>query len=147
GFILKEPMDSRGAQRFADNAGISFQGAPFYDVARRQLLAEQRFIPIEAFGYWLTHGDLRNVVAQYAPDLIANADPSGGAVPGTEPAPKVSSSRKVVIIIVAALLVAAGIVIAVWHSDAQIDRILLIPLAVILFLSATRNIISVVQFL
>jgi hypothetical protein len=43
----------------ASASHVRIRGAAFYDDVRLQLIGEQRFIPIEAFAYWLKRGDLR----------------------------------------------------------------------------------------
>jgi hypothetical protein len=60
GIVLHRPMPSRGASvlRGFRNLGTG-AGVSFYNVEQVRLLAERRFIPIDAFAYWLKHGRLR----------------------------------------------------------------------------------------
>lgn len=81
GFILKTPMEGRGAERFATTSQVAIRGAHMYDPARRHLLAEQRFIPIEAFAYWIHQGSLRDVLRTYAPDTLRQAEAAAAETP------------------------------------------------------------------
>lgn len=45
------------------------RGLRLYNVDQVRLLAERRFIPIEAFAYWLKHGPLRDDLARHAPSV------------------------------------------------------------------------------
>ena len=79
GFILREPIQGRAAARYATASQLVVQGAPLYEPYRRNLLAERRFIPIEPFGYWLAHGDLRHTIERFVPGLVARAESSAAA--------------------------------------------------------------------
>jgi hypothetical protein len=81
GFVLRRPMDDAGARRYARSAAV-LRIAPgvfrLYPPEVLQLITERRYIPIEAFAYWLTHGDLEREIARRAPWL---ARPLAGASP------------------------------------------------------------------
>lgn len=43
----------------------------FYSDAQTRLIAERRFIPVDAFAYWLERGQLRDDLTRHAPrDLL-----------------------------------------------------------------------------
>jgi hypothetical protein len=63
-------MASGGARRLATASTGPFSGVTLYDAHQRALLAEHRFIPIEAFAYFLEQGDLREAIARHAPGLM-----------------------------------------------------------------------------
>jgi hypothetical protein len=143
GFILREPMTGRGAERFAVSSQVAMRGAPLYEAGRRQLLGEKRFIPFEAFAYWLDHGDLRQVQGQYAPDLLKNARTveAEGAGP-----PKLSTARIIAITAIIILSIGAGVLMALLPSSVNVHvfRILLGLLALAMALIATRNFLSAI---
>ena len=60
GIVLHRPMSSSGASllRGFRNLGAG-AGVRFYNPEQVRLLSERRFIPIDAFAYWLKHGSLR----------------------------------------------------------------------------------------
>ena len=60
GLVLRRPMDASGAGvlRAFRSTGVG-AGIRMYNTEQIQWLAEQRFIPIDAFAYWLDRGDLR----------------------------------------------------------------------------------------
>ena len=70
GLVLHRPMPCRGASvlRAFRKTGTG-AGLRFYNVDQVQLLADRRFIPIEAFAYWLKHGGLRDDLVCRAPSL------------------------------------------------------------------------------
>jgi hypothetical protein len=71
GFILRYPMEDRGAYRFAIAAKARFGngGIRPYNRDVLALIGERRFLPIEAFAYWLRHGSLRREIERRAPWL------------------------------------------------------------------------------
>ncbi len=60
GLILRQPMEDKGAYRFARFASSRFSmgGASLYPPEVRHLIRTRRFIPMEAFAHWLRQGDL-----------------------------------------------------------------------------------------
>jgi hypothetical protein len=50
-------------------SGRRIQYMRIYDDLQSRLLSERRFIPIEAFAYWLKHGQLRDDLARHAPAI------------------------------------------------------------------------------
>ena len=94
----------------ADAANVLIRGVSIYDDDRRQLLTEQRFVPIEAFAYWLTHGDLRQVLAQHAPHLLAA---EAGPAPLSDPvAARLSTGRILLIAAIIGASLTAGLFMA-----------------------------------
>jgi hypothetical protein len=113
GFVLREPLSSPGAARMADAANVVVRGAPLYDDERRRLLTEQRFIPIEAFAYWLHRGDLRDAVAGFAPHVFSPAASAEvAALTGHRSPQKLSTGRLMLIVSVIGVAMAAGVAIA-----------------------------------
>jgi hypothetical protein len=60
GLVLHRPMDCRGAGILSKARNVTVEGVGFYNDEQIQLLAERRFIPIDAFAYWLDKGQLRD---------------------------------------------------------------------------------------
>lgn len=69
GFIVRAPLEDAAAGRYAALRGIGAFGVPLYDEQQRALLAERRFIPIEAFAWHVRHGTLVQEVARLAPHV------------------------------------------------------------------------------
>jgi hypothetical protein len=69
GFIVRQPVAGKGAQRLAALGGIGTYGAPLYDDQQRVLIAERRWIPIEPFAWHVRHGSLVADVAHFAPAM------------------------------------------------------------------------------
>jgi hypothetical protein len=72
GFVLSHPMETRSARRLGAFRSQSIGGLSYYDEERKALLAEGRFIPIEAFGWHLRRGDLEARIGRLAPHLRRN---------------------------------------------------------------------------
>lgn len=69
GLVLHRPMDCRGAHTLSSFRHTKIKGLDFYSPEQIQYLAEHRFIPIDAFAYWLKKGQLRNDLIRRAPAL------------------------------------------------------------------------------
>jgi hypothetical protein len=71
GFILRQSMEDKGAYLFARAANLRFGIGliRLYDPEVLSLIRERRFLPIEAFAYWLKHGELGHRIALQAPWL------------------------------------------------------------------------------
>lgn len=149
GFVLREPMSGSGPQRFAGASQVRFQGAALYDDVRLQLISERRFIPIEAFAYWWTRGDLRAAIARAAPDLEARTDPSGGPVPGTSGPEGMSKSRIWLLVLFIAVLIGIGVGINFLPPDARrvTFRVLLVPVGLAFAVLAGRNFLAAIRLL
>jgi len=76
GFVTRAPMAGKGAARLARFRFAGAGGAPLYDDAQQQLLAERRLIPIEAFAWHLRHGAMREDIARFAPHLATEFEPA-----------------------------------------------------------------------
>lgn len=73
GFVLRAPMASPAARRFsaATRTRLAPAAVRLYPPEVLGLIAQDRFIPIEAFAYWLRRGDLARDIAARAPWLTA----------------------------------------------------------------------------
>ena len=70
GLVLHRPMRCRGASVLRGFRNTSIGGGlRFYNVEQVELLADRRFIPIEAFAHWLKRGRLRHDLVCRAPSL------------------------------------------------------------------------------
>lgn len=70
GFITREPIDGPGPGVLRRFRGVAVApGLPMYDAEQQRLLSERRFIPIEAFGWHLHHGKMREDIVRDAPQL------------------------------------------------------------------------------
>ncbi len=67
GLVLHRPMDCPGARTLSRARNVAVEGVNFYSDEQIQLIAERRFIPIDAFAYWLKHGRLRDDLNRRAP--------------------------------------------------------------------------------
>lgn len=142
GFVLREPMESRGAERYATTSQVVIRGAQMYDADRRQLLAEKRFIPIETFAYWLRHGDLKEVLARYVPELVRNGE-TEAAVTVARPPQRLSNGW--ILGLSAIILVSIGsVMLMATRSRAALVvlNILLVLVAVALAAMAVQNAVS-----
>lgn len=69
GLVLHRPMVCRGARTLSRFRNVEVEGANVYGDEQIQCIAEHRFIPIEAFAYWLKKGQLRDDLIRHAPAL------------------------------------------------------------------------------
>ena len=77
GFVLHAPLTGKGPDKLAFASALRINGTPMYDDTQRSLLAQRRFIPIEAFAAHLRSGTLVEAVRRHAPAL-AEAMRDGG---------------------------------------------------------------------
>lgn len=70
GFVLHAPLTGKGPDKLAFASDLRINGAPMYDDVQRSLLAQRRFIPIEAFAAHLRGGALIDAVRRHAPALV-----------------------------------------------------------------------------
>ncbi len=77
GFVLRYPLESRGAYRLAGMVDVQVVSGGVamatYQGGRPDLVVQRRFIPFEAFGYWLSRGDLESTIRGFAPDVEMEA--------------------------------------------------------------------------
>ena len=71
GLILREPMTSGAAARWRDWSGLRMTWIPVFDAEQRQLLNQQRYVPLAPFAHWLRHGDLIARIREAVPALAA----------------------------------------------------------------------------
>lgn len=69
GLVLHQSMDCPGARTFNNYRHTKIKGANLYSDEQIQLIAEERFIPLNAFSYWLKKGQLRDDLLHGAPGL------------------------------------------------------------------------------
>jgi len=147
GFVLREPMSGSGPQRFASASHVRIRGAALYDDVRLQLISELRFIPIEAFAYWLKQGDLREAIARVAPDLESRTDPSGGPVPGTQGPERPSKSRTLLVIVLVSVIIGLSIGLNFVPPDTRrvALNVMMVPVGLAFAVIATRNVVAAVR--
>ncbi len=73
GFIVREPLTGKGAKRLAAYRSMTMSGQEPAHRHRLQLVAAQRFIPIEPFASALRGGNLLRELERFRPDLAAMA--------------------------------------------------------------------------
>ncbi|MCC7043344.1 MAG: PH domain-containing protein [Acidobacteria bacterium] len=143
GIVLHRPLEGKGAARMAASAAIRFRGASIYDATQQQLIAEHRFIPIEAFAHWLEHGDLRQA-------LQARLSGAAGFDPSDQPAPdRLTRGRLSLVVAIIAAALAAGFALALAspETQARIERILAIPVGFAMLAYAIGNGVAAVRYL
>jgi hypothetical protein len=69
GLITRAPLEGKTAQQMAANCGLTVEDVPIYDDGQRALMAERRYIPINAFAWYLRHRDLGAAIVGLAPHL------------------------------------------------------------------------------
>lgn len=143
GLILHQPLSGKGAERLAAASAITFHGSPLYDAERLDLIAARRFIPIEAFAYWLEHGDLRAILSDRVPALSA---------PGawTPPQPtRLPRRRLALIVAIISAALGLGIVLAFSSPQAQAraERLMGIPVAMAVAVYTVVNVGAAVRHL
>lgn len=75
GFVTREPLEGKAADRLARYSGIWIGGVPHYDPEQQQLMAERRFIPIDPFAYLLRDGRLLADLDEFAPAIASETRP------------------------------------------------------------------------
>ncbi len=70
GLLLAEPLTDKSAERWKDWSGTAMNGAPIYDAEQRASIASARYVPFQAFAYWLEHGTLMEEFRRFAPALV-----------------------------------------------------------------------------
>lgn len=69
GFVLRQPLAGRSADRLAATAGIRINGAPMYSPIEENTIADRKWIPLRAFAGWLWKGPLLADLERLAPRL------------------------------------------------------------------------------
>ena len=72
GLILKDQSQNKTLKRLSNWAGLSYRGSKFYDREQEILISEQRFVPLQGFGYWFENGNLLNAIREFAPNLVVD---------------------------------------------------------------------------
>src|SRR5690606_19601184 len=136
GFVTRAPIGGKGAARSATTSQMSLRGVSLYDSDRRNLIAARRFIPIDAFAHWLRRGDLRDVLREYAPTLMTEAEAFAARVDRHAPTVTTSATAGVVIVVLAAVF---GILSAVTGSESRVVRVVAAVMAAALGILGARS--------
>ncbi len=80
GLILREPLQNRAAARWKNWTGMTFLGGRFFDDEQQRYIEEQRYVPLQSFGYWLRHSELETELAGYLPALADDMRPKSPAI-------------------------------------------------------------------
>jgi hypothetical protein len=67
GFVTLRPIRGSGAANLAAVRGLGWYFIPIYNKEQQAVMADRRWIPIEAFGWHLRRGRLREDLARLAP--------------------------------------------------------------------------------
>jgi hypothetical protein len=129
-------MDSSGARLLAKTGGFS----SLYDEAQLALLEQRRLIPLEAFGYALRAGPLRQSLENNAPWLLTPAQASAGPPPE---APATRPQGRLYALVLGLSLI-AGVALAVAPADLQ-DVVLAGVGGVALLLASLQTALSSVR--
>jgi len=70
GLELRRPMTGWGAKILAGGNAMVSRMVMFYPPEHKKLVDEHRWIPVEPFGWWFRHGQLRQDIARHAPWLF-----------------------------------------------------------------------------
>lgn len=127
GLVTSEALTGKGVARLAGVSGFGMRGVPLYDEERQALLAQHRFIPIEAFAWHLRKGrQLRTDIIRFAPQLKGEFDASDTVV--TDPSKDIKP-LKVAAILICLLLLGTALALCPpsWQDSAllSISRIVL----------------------
>jgi hypothetical protein len=71
GIVTHHPLQGAGAVKLAALRGVGLDYTPMYNEEQRALMAQRRWIPIEAFAWYLKHGPLREDFVHFAPEAEA----------------------------------------------------------------------------
>ena len=142
GLVLHEPMAGKGAERLAIASGFSYGGAPMYDEERRQLLYQQRFVPLDGFSYWLHKGDLQEAITRRA--IALNSDVARTpAADGLPPAEKMSKKRVALIIVLIVACIGLGVASAISPTImARVEPVMALAVMLGLGIYAVANMVS-----
>lgn len=67
GLVLRRSMECSEAYTLSNARNLAINGEAFYTGEQIRLLAERRFIPLNAFAYWFDRGNLREDLNTYIP--------------------------------------------------------------------------------
>ena len=142
GLVLHQPMTGKGPERLATASGMSIGGAPMCDDERRQLLAEQRFIPLDGFAHCLHKGDLYETLLSRSTALGSESAQAPGLSSITD-----KTSKKTIALIVIIVVVVLGLAIASASSPAiksAVSPVIAIALMFALGVYACANVFAAV---
>jgi hypothetical protein len=123
GFVLREPLQGKGAIRLANASGVRIvvggAAMPAYTGGRQDLVAQLRFIPIEPFAHWLKKGDLASVITQYSPKLTDGSTPPPTPL-AAEPPMSLGAKVMLTVTIVASLALGLALATGLFEEGAEI---------------------------
>jgi hypothetical protein len=115
GLILREPLQSRAAARWKNWTGMTYMGGKFFDDEQQRYIDEQRYVPLQSFGYWLRHSELETELAGYLPAL---ADDMRAQEPGYR-LEQSKYNRKIVWVFVISAVIMAGTFLTANYAQHQ----------------------------
>ena len=68
--VLSEPLNTKYTRSLRNWSGLTYRGAQFYSAEQQALMADERYIPLEAYAAWFEKGELLSVFHQFAPHLV-----------------------------------------------------------------------------
>jgi len=96
GFVTLHPISGSGAANLAAVRGLGWYFNPIYNEEQQAVMADRRWIPIEAFAWHLRHGRLRADLARLAPAVQSLAPLL--APPANPVSPEVQRRRLVILV-------------------------------------------------
>ncbi len=105
GFVTLHPISGSGAANLAAARGLGWYFVPIYNQEQQAVMAERRWIPIEAFAWHLRRGRLREDLARLAPAV--QSLPPLFAPPANPVSPAVKRRRMVIFLIALGAFLAA----------------------------------------
>jgi hypothetical protein len=76
GFVVTEPMQTKGARRLASVSGFGMYGTSMYSDEQRYWMENGQWIPVEPFFYAFRKGPMKTDIERFAPGLLER-DPAG----------------------------------------------------------------------
>jgi hypothetical protein len=109
GFVTLRPIGGSGAANLAAIRGLGWYFIPIYNKEQQAVMADRRWIPIEAFAWHLRRGRLREDLARLAPAV--QSLPSQLAPPANPISPAVRRRRLVILLGALGVILAASVML------------------------------------
>jgi len=109
GFVTHHPIGGSGAANLAAAQDFGWYFIPIYNKEQRAVMAERRWIPIEAFAWHLRHGRLREDLTRLAPAV--QSLPPVLMPPANRLSPSVQRRRLVILVVALGAFLAAIVVL------------------------------------
>ena len=109
GFVTRRPIGGSGAANLAAVRGLGWYFIPIYNKEQQAVMADRRWIPIEAFAWHLRHGRLRADIARLAPAV--QSLPSQLAPPANPVSPAARRRRWVILLCALGAVLAASVML------------------------------------